>query len=50
MLVRQAMSNPHTWEACKKVGLIPDDCELITGNNDPQKITLSLPEPVKTKD
>lgn len=50
MLVRQAMSNVHTWEACKGIGLIPDDCELITGNNDPEKITLSLPEPVKTKD
>ena len=49
MLVRQAMSNPYTWEACKGVGLIPDDCELITGTDNPAKIMLSLPEP-KEKD
>jgi hypothetical protein len=45
MTVRQAMSAPETWEAVKKIGLVPDDCHLITGGNDPQKIILSLPEP-----
>ena len=45
MLVRQAMSNPHTWEACKQIGIIPNDCHLITGGNNPEKITLSLPGP-----
>ena len=45
MTVRQAMSAPETWEACKQIGIIPDDCHLITGSNDPQKITLSLPKP-----
>ena len=43
MLIRQAMSNPQTWEAVKEIGLVPEDCELIAGNNDPQKIQLSLP-------
>ena len=45
MLVRQAMTNPHTWEACKQIGIIPMDCHQITGSNDPQKIILSLPKP-----
>jgi len=45
MTVRQAMSAPETWEAVKKIGLVPNDCHLITGSNDPQKIILSLPEP-----
>jgi len=45
MTIRQAMSAPETWEAVKKIGLVPHDCHLITGSNDPQKIILSLPEP-----
>ena len=45
MTVRQAMSAPETWEAVKKIGLVPNDCHLITGSNDPEKITLSLPKP-----
>jgi len=45
MTVRQAMSAPETWEAVKQIGLVPNDCHLITGSNDPQKITLSLPKP-----
>jgi len=44
MTVRQAMSAPETWNACKNIGLIPDDCQLITGSNDPQKIQLSIPQ------
>ena len=45
MTVRQAMSAPETWEAVKKIGLVPNDCHLITGSNNPEKITLSLPKP-----
>jgi len=45
MTIRQAMSAPETWEAVKKIGLVPNDCHLITGSNDPQKIILSLPKP-----
>jgi hypothetical protein len=48
MTVRQAMCSPETWNALKNIGLIPDDCHLITGSNDPQKIELSLPEIHKT--
>ena len=44
MTVRQAMSAPETWESCKKIGLVPNECHLITGSNDPQKIQLSLPQ------
>ncbi len=50
MTVRQAMSAPETWEAVKKIGLVPNDCHLITGSNDPQKITLSLPKPDENVD
>jgi len=50
MTVRQAMSAPETWEAVKKIGLVPDDCHLITGSNDPEKITLSLPNPDENVD
>ena len=45
MTVRQAMSAPETWEAVKQIGLVSDDCHLITGSNDPEKLTLSLPNP-----
>ena len=50
MTVRQAMSAPETWEAVKKIGLVPNDCHLITGSNDPEKITLSLPKPDENVD
>ena len=50
MTVRQAMSAPETWEAVKQIGLVPDDCHLITGSNDPQKIILSLPKPDENAD
>ena len=36
--VRNAMSSPATFEALKKVGLIPQDAQLISGNVDPLTI------------
>jgi|TARA_R110000824_G_scaffold23716_2_gene84480 hypothetical protein len=35
--LRNAMSNPHTWNALKEVGLIPNDTKLLNGNIDPMK-------------
>lgn len=49
MTVRHAMSAPETWDAVKKIGLVPNDCHLITGSNDPQKIQLFLPELKESK-
>jgi len=38
--LRNAMSNPHTFYALQKVGLIPKDAILLEGNADPLKIEL----------
>jgi hypothetical protein len=38
--IRNAMSNPITFEALQKVGLIPSDITLIGGSNDPLCIEL----------
>lgn len=38
--IRNAMSNPYTWNALKAIGLIPKDVPLLTGNVDPLKIEL----------
>jgi hypothetical protein len=38
--IRNAMSNPVTFNALKKIGLIPDTAKLISGNNDPLCIEL----------
>ena len=38
--LRNAMSSPITFEALKKVGLIPEDSKLIGGNIDPAVIEL----------
>jgi hypothetical protein len=38
--IRNAMSNPVTFNALKKIGLIPDTAKLIRGNNDPLCIEL----------
>jgi hypothetical protein len=38
--LRNAMSSPITFEALKKVGLIPEDAKLIGGNIDPAVIEL----------
>jgi len=34
--IRNAMSNPHTWNALKQVGLIPNKTKILEGNIDPQ--------------
>ena len=40
--LRNAMSNPHTWNALKQVGLIPKETKILEGNINPQlKIELT---------
>jgi len=40
--LRNAMSNPHTWNALKQVGLIPKQTKILEGNTNPQlKIALT---------
>ena len=34
--LRNAMSNPHTWNALKQLGLIPKKTKILEGNIDPQ--------------
>ena len=34
--IRNAMSNPHTWNALKQVGLIPKKTKILEGNVNPQ--------------
>jgi len=34
--IRNAMSNPYTWNALKEIGMIPKDSKLLTGNINPQ--------------
>ena len=34
--LRNAMSNPHTWNALKQIGLIPQKTKILEGNIDPQ--------------
>ena len=34
--IRNAMSNPYTWNALKQVGLIPKKTKILEGNIDPQ--------------
>ena len=34
--LRNAMSNPHTWNALKGVGLIPKETKILEGNINPQ--------------
>ena len=34
--LRNAMSNPHTWNALKQIGLVPKKTKLLEGNVDPQ--------------
>ena len=53
--IRNAMSNPHTWNALKQVGLIPKKTKILEGNPNPQlKIELTGAEDtissVKDKD
>jgi len=40
--IRNAMSNPYTWNALKEIGMIPKESKLLTGNINPQlKIELT---------
>ena len=34
--LRNAMSNPHTWNALKQIGLVPKATKILEGNVDPQ--------------
>ena len=34
--IRNAMSNPYTWNALKQVGLIPKKTKILEGNPNPQ--------------
>ena len=34
--IRNAMSNPYTWNALKEIGMIPKGSKLLTGNINPQ--------------
>jgi hypothetical protein len=34
--IRNAMSNPHTWNALKQVGLIPKQNKILEGNTNPK--------------
>jgi len=34
--IRNAMSNPHTWNALKQIGLIPNKTKILEGNINPQ--------------
>ena len=34
--IRNAMSNPHTWNALKQIGLIPEKTKILEGNINPQ--------------
>jgi hypothetical protein len=38
--IRNAMSNPHTWNAIKQIGLIPKEISLLGHNNNPLCIEL----------
>ena len=34
--IRNAMSNPHTWNALKQIGVIPEKTKILEGNVNPQ--------------
>jgi len=39
--IGNAMSNPHTWNALKSIGLVPQETKILVGNTDPMlKIAL----------
>jgi len=45
--IRNAMSNPHTWNALKQIGLIPKKTKILEGNTNPQlKIELKGAEDI----
>ena len=34
--IRNAMSNPHTWNALKQIGLVPKKTKILEGNTNPK--------------
>jgi hypothetical protein len=40
--LRNAMSNPHTFHALQRIGLVPPEAVLLEGNADPLKIELRV--------
>lgn len=48
--IGNAMSNPHTFNALKQIGLIPHETALIGPGNDPLKIELHQVELTNTKE
>tara|TARA_B100002019_G_scaffold292810_1_gene317226 strand:+ start:394 stop:1017 length:624 start_codon:yes stop_codon:yes gene_type:complete len=49
--IRNAMSNPYTWNALKKIGIIPEDLKVLQTNYDPsEKIELREGLPLLTND
>lgn len=45
--LRNAMSNPHTWNALQKIGLIPENALVLEGGVDPINIEFKQPNLVK---
>jgi hypothetical protein len=45
--LRNAMSNPHTWNALQAIGLIPENAMVLEGGADPLKIEFAQPLLVK---
>ena len=41
--LRNAMSNPHTWNALQQIGLIPENAQVLIGSVDPLKIEFTVP-------
>jgi Fic family protein len=41
--LRNAMSNPHTWNALQQIGLIPENAQVLIGSADPLKIEFTVP-------
>ena len=33
--LQNAMSNPHTWNALKEIGLVPKETKILVGNDNP---------------
>ena len=40
--LRNAMSNPHTFHALQRIGIVPPEAVLLEGNADPLKIELRV--------
>lgn len=40
--LRNAMSNPYTWNALQAIGLIPENAQVLVGSVDPLKIEFTV--------